>query len=358
MAQRFCLSFRGFDAEVLTDDVDIDSLKQVAEAKFSLQPQTYDFYDEHGKVETSAALKRSLLMSDTSEVFAIEARERPEWANMRKMQDMIAALAEQVETGFSDMWASINRTDSQVRCNLAPFVQNLAMSQIDMRSELLGVAARADKADQVLAPLMQSVAMEQIDTRAKLELLSPLAEIDIDSVISEIEKVGEDVKRLREFDWHAQASFKGLQDEVRHATSELGLDLRKEIQCMRDDEKVGQKALKALQADVRRLEQVTPREPSKIEVAGWTVPTTSAMAEDTSLRPDFASSRGTASGRSSSGHFSYSKKAPPFGAKDAVFAPTATGTSAPFARSCATPLRFGRERLPGCRSLPQLPPVS
>eukprot|EP00927_Polykrikos_kofoidii_P066322 TRINITY_DN61949_c0_g1_i1.p1 TRINITY_DN61949_c0_g1~~TRINITY_DN61949_c0_g1_i1.p1 ORF type:complete len:385 (-),score=59.91 TRINITY_DN61949_c0_g1_i1:126-1280(-) len=380
-AQSVFLTFGDQKAELPMEDFGLQALEQIAEAQFGLVPKSYGFYDSHGKLDSAAALRRALQMSVVCGACVIEVKERQEWVRIREMEEKIRALTDQanqeparvaeamsvvesrvlaaVNAALVEVWAGMKRTDEQVCCSMAPLVKNLAISQIQLRKEFEAVDDRLQKAHSVIAPLLESLAVEQIDTRCKLQHVAKLEGLSVESLAAKVDSISADVECCQENDSNVNAKIKSIQAEVRHAISEMDSKFRREMLRTRDGETLADASLKALEADVRRLQEVMPTEPNKIEVAGWTVPTTSALREDASGRGGLGSSRTSAACRTSSGHFpgyAYSMKAAE--TKDVAHSGLANVT-APFVRSCSnTPLRFSRERIPGCRSSPQLPPVS
>mmetsp|Transcript_102586 Transcript_102586/g.285707 ORF Transcript_102586/g.285707 Transcript_102586/m.285707 type:complete len:303 (+) Transcript_102586:96-1004(+) len=188
------LSFGGRSVEVPSFSA-FAELQEKAEAEFDLHPNSYDFFDVCGKVELSA-LQRVVRMAGDGPC-QLELRERPEWKKLRELEARIedvasrqtaasstsqpttetaeAGVVTQVESALSHLLAGLADVETKVNCSLAPLVQSMALSQIDIKAKLgsideIVLASRLDSLQEQIASLRAAPAAQQDIPACKLDL--------------------------------------------------------------------------------------------------------------------------------------------------------------------------------------------
>lgn len=356
----------GDRTEVDAND-DLDALAQHAEAAFDLHPGSYELFDAFGKVETAAALQRSIAMAG-DEPCVLEVREQPVWQKLRAMEARLESCLAAAEPAAqrAPAWTVIDESFLE-----AIEERVLAKTEADIAD------LRAD-----LVETNHALRDVYIDCAgggpAPTKAATPVAKADFDAMVQQIETMGEEIQGLRQQCQFACAwlpsfhqGFQGLQAEMHQALALTDADLRQEMQSMRDVAQDAQRDVKTLQADLRQCEQrsATLQEEgngkrakeeflamaSPIRHGTWTVPYTTALDEDLKRSKDcIGSPQRSASGGGGGGHtivdpalgFAYSSKTPLSGA-----------ALAPFARFGSTGGGAIGRKTSGCRSLPQLQPL-
>jgi len=129
----------------------MDELSRV-EIALGLQPQSYGFFDEYGRVE-APALQRALDTASTSPC-KLDVREHPEWKRMRDMDEQIKTLAmhaqafgpslqamearilQKVDAELSDIRQGMAFVDTKVNSTVSSFLQSMALEHLDLRAQI------------------------------------------------------------------------------------------------------------------------------------------------------------------------------------------------------------------------------
>lgn len=153
--QRVILAFGDSRVEVDTTD-DMAQLQCKAEAIFSLQKDSYGFFDACGKVE-DGAFTRVFQMAGCGPC-RLEVRERMEWQKIRELEARIEALSVRL---VPDTTAPACASSMEERI-ISRVNTVVAEALADMRSV-------ETKIDNVLAPLLESLAIAHMECRARLD---------------------------------------------------------------------------------------------------------------------------------------------------------------------------------------------
>lgn len=108
MAAAVALAFGGRAVEVfgppalsacvlgVGSEVALSDLAKAAEAQLGLHPESFDFFDAHGRIDTAAGLQRALRVAAAKgpKPLALEVREKAVWAKLREMDAKIRSLTD------------------------------------------------------------------------------------------------------------------------------------------------------------------------------------------------------------------------------------------------------------------------
>jgi len=110
-----------------------------AETKWDLEPSSYEFQHESGKVDSIAALQRAMTGASNG-VCKLEISERPDGKMMRTMRKEMKLMEDRVMAKVENMLVEVRKEN---QCNetrlsgcIAPLVQCLAVEQIEMREKV------------------------------------------------------------------------------------------------------------------------------------------------------------------------------------------------------------------------------
>jgi len=382
------------DARVAADPAAnfLPELMAEAEAIFDLQPDSYSFSDGIGKVETAVALQRAIAMADEKPL-VLEVQELPVWKKLREMEAQIQKLTTSSSTpavAVSQQQPAISASQllaSHVFQENFMAMESRVLKKVDaavsdLRSDMEATEA---KLNSHVAPFLQKLAIDQIDLREKLDAMDSEAGMSgprgdlLEGLQSQIEELVEEIQSLRE------QSDSQVEEHEALAAGTSGL--RGDLKNVRDVSQLLQQAFKSLHNDILRNEnqveslqddcknvmqtvsKMNVNEPRSVQ--RQPSPQTSAMLEDLAGDAHAQYQRPVASPSPSSGDlpvsdFAYSMKAPFAGAKKGNLGMSEAATSL-FARRGGLgghhQVEQHRSKLlerggSGAISLPQLRPIA
>jgi len=386
------------DARVAADPAAnfLPELMAEAEAIFDLQPDSYSFSDGIGKVETAIALQRAIAMADEKPL-VLEVQELPVWKKLREMEAQIQKLT----TSSSTPAVAVSQQQQQQPAISASqllashvFQENfMAMESrvlkkvdaavSDLRSDMEAAEATLNNS---VAPFLQKLAIDQIDLREKLDAMDSEAGMSgprgdlLEGLQSQIEELVEEIQSLREqsdsqVEEHEAlaAGTSGLRGDLKNVRDVSQL-LQQAFKSLHNDILRNENQVESLQGDCKEVMQTVSKmnvnEPRSVQ--RQPSPQTSAMLEDLAgdahaqyQRP-VASPSPSSSGDLPVSDFAYSMKAPFAGAKKGNLGMSEAATSL-FARRGGLgghhQVEQHRSKLlerggSGAISLPQLRPIA
>lgn len=212
-----------------------------AEQQLGLTPNTYSFHDSFGKVDTPAALQRSVGAARGG-VCQLEIRESTEGKLMREMHAAMKTLEERMTARMEEAVASVRR-------DLEPAVKSVADEQISLRvkfDEMLdeSLAMRTDtlavedELNKRIDSLAQDCLAMRVDALAgEEELTARFNVLADDRAVKELEQLEQelqselDAKSSHDFDFDAASeNLEQILADVR------SLEQRRECEQAADDE--------------------------------------------------------------------------------------------------------------------------
>lgn len=184
-----------------SDQKTLETLCHEVQEKCGLHPDSFEFYDDYGKVD-ARSLQRALSISSAGEPCRLTVHRLPVWQKMHELEQHIYRLSG-VTASVMQMIPSSNAMQDQilakvammlsendkkveelhrkVDASIAPMVQQIALEQIDMKAkgeeidgDVTDVLMRESikmvdkKVNEAIVPMLQSMALEQMSMRAKL----------------------------------------------------------------------------------------------------------------------------------------------------------------------------------------------
>eukprot|EP00929_Paragymnodinium_shiwhaense_P036755 TRINITY_DN19672_c0_g1_i1.p1 TRINITY_DN19672_c0_g1~~TRINITY_DN19672_c0_g1_i1.p1 ORF type:complete len:374 (-),score=103.33 TRINITY_DN19672_c0_g1_i1:198-1319(-) len=269
----------------------MQALQTAAEDQLGLVADTYSFFDEYGKVDTDGGLGRAVKMAGAGD-FELEVRELPQWARLRAMEEKLQSLTPGAAPSTSSS-AAAPEIDMEA---VADQIELAVTARVE--SALEELRGRQDRVEMRLngsfTPLMERVSSEQAELRKALDRLSkdvtetvappPAPEIKPVETPQGMLALEQQMKRLCNYLQASQADSVGLQAEVHHTMATTNLELKKEMQCVRDASKLAENSVKVLKTEVRQLSDTVsdlnqPKALSSVTLSRPR-PTLSAMEED------------------------------------------------------------------------------
>lgn len=333
------------DAEVLTSCGGFEALQRAAEAAFALEPETYSLHDEYGKVETDAALARAVKMVGSGE-FLLEVREQPHWAKLRALEerleqkatvaaeeeaapdaealheDLERRIMARVEAALEEFRERQERVELKVAGTIGPMLQRLSAEQVSMRERLDSLAKDLEdsrkNSDDAASSTVEGT------TTAAMAHTTP----------AQLDALEEELRALKQHLQNSHSQALGLQAEVHLTMATTNLELKKEMQCMRDTNKLAEHSFKLLQAELRQVSEAVSElaQPKATTAAlppsfspSWSRSGISAMEEDCGIniaRP-LSSEGNTPIKKNLGGAYVYTTASSPFARSHA---PAGTGS--------------------------------
>eukprot|EP00933_Yihiella_yeosuensis_P049984 TRINITY_DN47745_c0_g1_i1.p1 TRINITY_DN47745_c0_g1~~TRINITY_DN47745_c0_g1_i1.p1 ORF type:complete len:387 (+),score=108.70 TRINITY_DN47745_c0_g1_i1:126-1286(+) len=361
-----------------------ESICAQAEAALGLSTKSFELFDEHGKVESQAALQRALTATKGAPCI-IEVRERPEWQRIRQMELHVQMLlAREHETGKAfgrfvgqamseleerilskvaaevlEIKESVARTEAKVDAvtyeqrNLKEHFQ----TEIDAIKERTG-AMEVEANEQAITNSYLNGRLEVAiaSTKKEIETLQPLVR-KVEEIDLEISEQAITASALNAHLEHGVSAAKLELETMRSFTTEriqtllkADSDLRAELATLREDMQQTNDTASALEKEVQRLKPA-PGSPDVLSKVKVVVPYSSTPLEEQKWVTKVTAEQSPVKGLQwSDGFASHSFSSIPFSQKGQAWQKSSSFVSG------SLPSRQV-ERLSGSRSVPSLFPV-
>jgi len=274
-------------------DGGLEALTAEAEAQFGLHPDSFNLFDDFGKVEDIIALSRALDMA-TTDPCVLEVREASQWKKIREMEakidllvarcpvvdDALTNIEERSAKRFEKLALAMQGLEerSSTRCRLAasileeleakvssmaPLLKCVVLQDMELKAKLDALDASLvseemfSKVNNGIVPMLQTMALQQMELKEKLDCVnagSPKCHSceqlvhTLDSTCKELSECSVKVEEVEEVTKNLQKDMDLSSDSLQEARVQLQA-LQAEVQHL-TEQPHGENILSAMRQDL------------------------------------------------------------------------------------------------------------